>query len=181
MLARVIPGVGSLRRSLTAESLADLVFPRALANLGKLSTGTCGHDRPTAATRCAEVRSSIEPAVPDERRRAQASKVFVVARPGLSNIEIRLRNSSEQPIYDLAVRWSDTAKPEHFSPLMPGLDQTFYPAALVPAWRVPLVQLGGLALADNSLRRTHGARCIASRGVARAQLAYERLGIGDRF
>jgi Na+/glutamate symporter len=34
----------------------------------------------------------------EERRRAQAAKIFVTASPGLSNIEIRMHNTSEQPI-----------------------------------------------------------------------------------
>jgi hypothetical protein len=48
----------------TAEVTADLVFPLSPWHSGQANAGTCGHDRPTAATRCAEVRSSIEPAVP---------------------------------------------------------------------------------------------------------------------
>src|SRR6266566_4419969 len=42
---------------LTAEASADLAFLLARRESGQANAGTCGHDRPTAATRCAEVRS----------------------------------------------------------------------------------------------------------------------------
>ena len=48
----------------TAESPADLVFPLILGESGQAHAGTCGHDRPTAATRCAEVRSTMRPILP---------------------------------------------------------------------------------------------------------------------
>ncbi len=48
----------------TAEVTADLVLPLGLVESGQATARTRGHDRPTAATRCAEVRSVMGPAVP---------------------------------------------------------------------------------------------------------------------
>ena len=45
----------------TAEVTADLVFSLGRPESGHATARTCGHDRPTAATRYAEVRSTIKP------------------------------------------------------------------------------------------------------------------------
>ena len=48
-----------------------------------------------------------------DRRRAQASRVFVLANPSLqedepiSSIEVSVKNTSQQPIYDLILLWRD--------------------------------------------------------------------------
>jgi hypothetical protein len=48
-----------------------------------------------------------------ERRRAQASQVFVLAKPDIregepiSSIEVTVKNTSRQPIYDLNLLWRD--------------------------------------------------------------------------
>src|SRR6266851_1027626 len=48
----------------TAKLPADLVFPSSDADFEQATAGTRGHDRPTAAARCAEVRFAMRPAVP---------------------------------------------------------------------------------------------------------------------
>src|SRR5216683_112052 len=48
----------------TAKLPADLVFPSSDADFEQATAGTRGHDRPTAAARCAEVRSTMRPAMP---------------------------------------------------------------------------------------------------------------------
>ena len=53
-----------LRLGPPSLSPADLVFPLTLGESGQAYAGTCGHDRPTAATRCAEARSTMQPVVP---------------------------------------------------------------------------------------------------------------------
>ncbi len=53
-----------LRLGPPSLSPAALVFPLTLGESGQAYAGTCGHDRPTAATRCAEARSTMQPVVP---------------------------------------------------------------------------------------------------------------------
>src|ERR1019366_7851275 len=51
-------------RRVPARFPLDLFFPLTDPPSGRAAAGTCGHDRPTAAARCAEVRSAMRPAVP---------------------------------------------------------------------------------------------------------------------
>src|SRR6266487_1854450 len=48
----------------TAEVAADLDFPPDRPASEHAPARTCGHDRPTAAARCAKVRPAMRPAVP---------------------------------------------------------------------------------------------------------------------
>src|SRR5260370_29910938 len=48
----------------TAKLPADLVFPSSDADFEQATAATRGHDPPTAAARCAEVRFAMRPAVP---------------------------------------------------------------------------------------------------------------------
>ena len=48
----------------TAEVAADLDFSPDRPASEHAHAGTCGHDRPTAAARCAKVRPAMRPAVP---------------------------------------------------------------------------------------------------------------------
>jgi hypothetical protein len=78
-----------------------------------------------------------------ERRRAQAAQVFVAVgglTPDVSD-EIRIRNTSEQPIYDLAALWADDAELQRLPLLMPGDEYPFFAAIQDAAGSMPLVWL----------------------------------------
>lgn len=71
----------------------------------------------------------------EDRRRAQAAKVFVAVgglTPDMAD-EVRMHNSSDQPIYDLAVSWADGAELQRVPHLMPGREYPFLP----PPQRMP--------------------------------------------
>src|ERR1017187_1558655 len=58
----------------------------------------------------------------EDRRKAQAAKVFVAIgglTPDMAEL-VRLVNSSDQPIYDLAASWTDGAELPGLPHLMPG-------------------------------------------------------------
>jgi len=71
----------------------------------------------------------------EDRRKAQAAKVFVAVgglTPDMAD-KVRMRNSSDQPIYDLAASWADGAELQRVPHLMPGGEYPFLP----PPQRMP--------------------------------------------
>lgn len=77
----------------------------------------------------------------DERHRAQASRVFiwVALDPAYSDpiATAHLKNSSDQPIYDLDISWRPGGSREFDQPLMPGeelTDRIPVPDGADPAW-----------------------------------------------
>jgi hypothetical protein len=78
-----------------------------------------------------------------ERRRAQAAQVFITTgglTPDTSD-EIVIRNTSEQPIYDLAALRTDDAELQRLPFLMPGDEYPFFAAIQNAAGTMPLVWL----------------------------------------
>jgi hypothetical protein len=67
-----------------------------------------------------------------DRRKAQAAKVFIwVTDPeDQSGPVVNVRNTSEQPVYELAITWADAAVPmpvvtSDGGPFMPGVENAF--------------------------------------------------------
>jgi hypothetical protein len=87
----------------------------------------------------------------EDRRRAQAAKVFVWAVRDLasgSGMAVHVRNTSEQPVYDLEASWAGAAEPMRHvipggGPCMPGEKYPpFFTSALGDdAAAAPLVRL----------------------------------------
>ena len=79
----------------------------------------------------------------EDRRKAQAAKVFVAVgglTPDMAD-EVRMRNSSDQPIYDLAASCADGAELQRVPHLMPGDEYLFFAAAPADAAVPPVAWL----------------------------------------
>jgi hypothetical protein len=80
----------------------------------------------------------------EDRRKAQAAKVFVAVgglTPDMAD-EVRMHNSSDQPIYDLVASWADGAELQRVAHLMPGDEYPFFAGAPADAVVPPVVWLG---------------------------------------
>ncbi len=79
----------------------------------------------------------------EDRRKAQAAKVFVAVgglTPDMAD-EVRIRNSSDQPIYDLVASWADGAELQRVPHLMPRDEYPFFADAPADAVMPPVVWL----------------------------------------
>ncbi len=79
----------------------------------------------------------------EDRRKAQAAKVFVAVgglTPDMAD-EVRIRNSSDQPIYDLVASWADGVELQLVPHLMPGDEYPFFAATPADAIVPPVVWL----------------------------------------
>ena len=79
----------------------------------------------------------------EDRRRAQAAEVFIAVgglTPDIAD-EVRMHNSSDQPIYDLAASWADGAELQRVAHLMPGGEYPFFAAAPADAAVPPVAWL----------------------------------------
>ena len=99
------------------------------------------------ALQAAELRESLEERKHEaaERRRAQASRVFVSAEPSpegsdpIDSFLVRIENTSQQPVYHLTFfwrdgigEWNEPSDPPRLPFLMPGKPYAFV-ASLVPS------------------------------------------------
>jgi hypothetical protein len=101
-----------------------------------------------------------------ERRRAQAVKVFVAVgglTPDMAEL-VRICNSSDQPIYDLAASRADNAELQRLPHLMPGDVYPFHAAAPVDATVSPVVWLDFRDAAGLHWRTTSRGELTGPRG-----------------
>jgi hypothetical protein len=102
-----------------------------------------------------------------ERRKAQAVQVFVAVgglTPDMTD-EVRLVNSSGQPIYDLAASWADGAELQRVPHLMPGDVYPFFTAAPADAAAPPVVWLDFRDAAGLRWRTTSQGQLTGPQGL----------------
>ena len=102
-----------------------------------------------------------------ERRRAQAAKVFAAIggqRPDMAGL-IRISNSSDQPIYDLAVSWAGGAELPREPRLLPGEQHRFRVALAGDAVIPPVVRLDFRDAAGLRWRTTSQGQLTGPQGL----------------